>query len=105
MTTRAQVVAFHAVVSAQGADTVRMALATADAVELATELEGDEARHAGPLAVALAAYAKPDMPPSDLVKFPEAVLAWAERAKKRAADFWDAFEGEVIDGVEIIRRR
>ena len=35
----------------------------------------------------------------------EALIAWAGKAKAAREAFWDAFEGEIVDGIEIIRRR
>jgi hypothetical protein len=103
MTARDQVVAYRAALEAAGAQEIRLALPTPVAVALAKELDPAQARHPEQLAAALAQHdALPAAPSGDDV---EALAAYGTAYGAVAGAFWDAFEGQTIDGVEIIRRR
>lgn len=101
MAQRARVASYRDAVAAAGAAEIRMAMTTQDAVELAGELAAGEARHADALAAGLAALAEVGQAPTDV----EAIIEWGRKRAAAADQFWDAFEGQVVDGVEIVRRR
>jgi hypothetical protein len=101
MTKIADVNAYRDAVAKPGAEVIRMRLSTAEAVELAKSLDSASVRHPKQLAAAVADFAVTDPQPTE----PEALLSWAAREQRRATEFWSAFEGEVVQGVEIIRRR
>lgn len=101
--TRSRLAALVAAQAAIGVPLTRVPVGTKDALELATELEPHEIRHADLLPPAVAglkaALALPVLEEIDLE---------VERVKLQAdaiTAFWNAFEGQVVDGVEIIRRR
>lgn len=102
---REQLAATRAALVAMGATDVRVPLSTPAAVELARELAQGEAKHPDLLASALRAWdelaAQPAAEPDDF----EATLAKARAAGVVADVFWEAFEGQTVDGAEIIRRR
>lgn len=81
----------------------RLEYGDAEAIDLATELDLDQCRHPEALKVAVERIAA--LPPRPDNGDDDALIAWATSAKKAREAFWDAFEGEVVDGVEIIRRR
>lgn len=103
---RDRVAAFKAALAATGATEFRMPMATPDAVALAGELLTDDVTprfaHTAHVSAALAAELASAAPEEGDF---EGQLARADRIKRAAATFWDAFEGESVDGVEIIRRR
>jgi hypothetical protein len=101
--TRSSLAALVAAQAAIGVALTRAPVSTPDALTLAEELEPAEIRHAELLPPAVAelkaALALPVLEEIDLE---------VERVKRQAdaiAAFWNAFEGQVVDGVEIIRRR
>lgn len=106
MPTQRQAVAdYLAAMKLNGAQEVRLQLATDKAVGLAKELAASEHRHPEKLAAAIerfeAAVAAPDPAADDF----EGRLASVKELDEASKAFWDAFEGQVVDGVEIIRRR
>ncbi len=106
MPTQRQAVAdYLAAMKLNGAQEVRLQLATDKAVALAKELSSSELRHADKAAAAIArfeaAVARPDPAADDF----EGRLAAVKELDEASKSFWDAFEGQVVDGVEIIRRR
>lgn len=76
-------------------------LTDAEAVALAGELAGEAVRFPDLLPVRLAAVLEAGDPPADA----DLVIPWAQRKAAALAAFWDVFEGEVVDGCRIIRRR
>jgi hypothetical protein len=79
----------------------RLALTDTEGFALANEVGPENCRHAAALKAALAAQASlPPRPTDD-----DALIAWALKAKAAREAFWDAFEGEIVDGVEIVRVR
>jgi hypothetical protein len=105
MTKKREIVAaYAAAVALAGATEPRLHLATNDAAALAVELaaSGFTFRHET-AAVRAEAYliAVASDEPSDL----EAKLPWLLNIEAAARLFWDAFEGQPVDGVEIIRKR
>jgi hypothetical protein len=105
MSARTQVAAYRDAMALAGAKEIRLALATPAAVAVARELAPADARHPEQLAAALQAwdeYAALPVPGPD--EF-DATLAHAKAGGVAADVFWEAFEGQPVDGVEIIRRR
>jgi hypothetical protein len=105
MTIREQVAAYREAMTLAGAKDFRLALATPAAVAIAKALEPAEARYPEQLAAALQAWdeyaALPVPAPDDF----DAAIAHSKAAGVAAEVFWEAFEGQPVDGVEIIRRR
>jgi hypothetical protein len=85
MTIRAKLAAFAAVLGDVGAPDVVLPLSDSDALALAA-MADLEAIGPQPEGV-------------------DAVVAWAGKVQAARAKFWDAFEGETVDGVRIVRRR
>jgi hypothetical protein len=103
MTIRDKVAAYREAMAEAGAQEIRLALPTPAAVALAKELDPAQARHPEQLAAAIAQHdALQAAPSADDV---EALAAYGAAYGAVATAFWDAFEGQTIDGVEIIRRR
>jgi hypothetical protein len=103
MTIREQVAAYREAMALAGAKEIRLALATPAAVALAKEIGPTAARYPDRLVAALAQYdALPAAPAPDDV---EALASYGRAYGAASESFWDAFEGQVVDGVEIIRRR
>lgn len=107
MTQRHRIAAYVDAIRPRPGDTPRMTFGDREALDLAEELVTDGAtlrfpdalQAAIPALRAFFAETAPDA--SDSV----ALLAYAERLKRAVPAFWDAFEGEEVDGVTIIRRR
>lgn len=97
MTVKAKLAAFREL---HGADGV-LCLGHTEAVALAGEIDVSACRHPEKLSAALAQLSELDDQPTE----PDALLAWAESKRKALAAFWDAFEGEIVDGVTIIGKR
>lgn len=93
MTIRAKVAQYAAI----GA--VRAPLDDIDAMTLAVEVTPQN--HPDQVREAQAAFVELGPQPTEV----GAVVAWAKKVEAALARFWDAYEGEVVDGVEIIRRR
>lgn len=104
MSQREVLKAHHAAVAAL-AEVVRYPLATANAVFLAAECAaaGDVTfNHPEKVAEGMELFATVgDKPPQE----PEAALAYWRRYEAAAREFWDGFEGQVIDGTEVVRKR
>lgn len=101
--TRDLVKVFAAAQQFGGASHHRLPLDTDQAVELARLLEEGEARHADQLKAALVEYdelAKQEEP-----SFIDEKVKYYQAHGEVAKEFWDAFEGQEVEGVEIIRRR
>lgn len=81
----------------------RLPLGTQDAVDLATELSasGVKFRHDDKVKAAVAAWGDIGPMPEDV----EQGIYYGRKVARLASEFWDEFEGEVVEGVEIIRRR
>jgi hypothetical protein len=100
---RDRVAAFRAALVLAGAKEFRMSLDTKSAVQLATELEGEVVRHPEAVAAGLAALSSLSDPPEE--GDTEGAMRFFAELNKAAVIFWDGFEGQPVDGVEIIRRR
>jgi hypothetical protein len=110
-TKRESLATFRASALWAGAADVRIGLSTDDAVAVADEMSSEEFRHHEitiggalvPTDEVVASYkaARAIEEPKDL----EARLAWLKVVSEAADNFWHAFEGQVVDGVEIIRKR
>lgn len=98
---RARVAAYKEAVGTTGATEIRMPMSTLDALELAQELNADDLRHAEKVGNAVAEFATLPAEPAEF----EARLVHMKAMKDLTDKFWDAFEGQPVDGVEIIRRR
>ena len=108
MTERQRIAAYLDFVRPVAGDVVRMALGDREAVQLAGEMvdagiafaRAEAMENALPaLADALEAGAPADT--TDTV----ALMAYTDSLRAAVGEFWDAFEGQVCDGVTIIRRR
>ena len=93
--------AFHA--SQNGSAPPVLAMTDAEAVALVGEMKPEELRH--PEAVATAAAALAAVPAAPAGGSDEAVEAWYGAKRAASAAFWDAFHGELVDGVSVIRKR
>lgn len=102
MAVRDRVVAYAAALAGHTPE-LRMALSDDDALELARTVSEAEAREPGLLAAALGEFddAVAEGEPAGIA----ARAAYGERLGKILGRFWEAFEGQVIEGVEIVRRR
>lgn len=104
MTQRDKLTAYAAALqAAHGADVeIKYPLRTSEAIALAQELDVAGAAQAEAITVSAAAFvAAAALPATDPE---EQILAGAALAKA-ATEFWDAFEGQTVDGVTVIRRR
>lgn len=88
---------------ADQAEAPRMALSDDDALELARTVSEQDAQHPALLAAALGEFdaAVKEGEPTGLA----ARAAYGERIGKILGRFWEAFEGQPVLGVEIVRRR
>jgi hypothetical protein len=102
---RVAVKAYKTASTLGGCDIPRIALATAHAVELAEEVikEGAELRHTQTVKAAIGVYAT--LRDNPAAHGSEAEILRGSLLAKAADEFWSAFEGEPIDGVEILRKR
>lgn len=107
-TKRAAVAAYKDLVQGRGADVLRLAYGDAEALALAEELlaDGSTLRHRDLLAVRAPALraALDAQKPTDMTDT-VALTRYVDTIKGAITLFWDSFEGEVVEGVEIIRRR
>lgn len=96
-------VAAYAAAMAGDVPELRRALSDDDALELARTVTEEEARDFGGLVAALAEFdaAVEEGEPAGLA----ARALYGERVGKILGRFWDSFEGQVVEGVEIVRRR
>lgn len=102
MNVRDRVAAYAAAVDS-GAPGLRMSLSDDDALELAMSLEEGEAKNAELLATALeeiTAITDEPEPEAPAARAKYGADLWAAIGR-----FWEAFEGQVVSGVEIVRRR
>jgi hypothetical protein len=98
---RERVAAVKGALEIAGAKEFRLPMSTADAAKLAAELQPDELRHPEQVAIGLKALDEVASAPSD----PEAAIAHGVNVAAAANKFWDGFEQQIVDGVEIIRKR
>jgi len=103
MSIRERIATYRDVVKQAGAKDVRMALNTSEAVELVQELAASELRNPDKAKAAGAAFA--EMAKAEVGEGEEAVMQRAAALNDLAVKFWAEFEGETVDGVDIIRRR
>jgi len=101
MTIRTRLAAFAATLTSAGAPDLVLPLSDSDALVLATEIGAKACRFPVVVAAALADLEAIGPQPEGV----DAVVAWAGKVQAARAKFWDAFEGETVDGVRIIRRR
>ena len=103
MSARKSVTEFRDAVRRSGAAEVRMPLGDDEAIELAKEMTPAELRHPELVKTALDSVASlsSTKEPAEFEARLQHLQAHAEARKK----FWDAFEGQEVSGVEIIRRR
>ena len=109
MTQRERVSAYLEMARAQGArDEIRMAFGDEDAVELAEELLAAKA----PLNQRLKLVDGVDVlatalnrPKPANISDTVAIMEYARGLQSAVSAFWDAFEGQEVDGVTVIRRR
>lgn len=85
-----------------GAVEHRMAHTTADAMALARSLDANVLTHAEKAIAAVKSFE--ELAVSELPKEEAKLLAYLKARERARADFWDAFEGQVVNGVEIVRR-
>lgn len=103
MTTRKDVIAFRDAMVLGGAQHIRLALGTDDALALARELGEGELKFPEQTSASLKVIdalrdtAEPE-------KFEEKV-AYYKGLDDCARAFWDVFEGQEVSGVEIVRKR
>lgn len=102
MSVRERLKTYHAAVSPVASHGVHHPLSTEDAVSLAGEMQDSELRHSSLVREGAAAIKKvaKDVPPKG-----EALFQYAADLKKGADKFWEGFEGQVVDGVTVIRSR
>jgi hypothetical protein len=100
---RDRVTAYRAALASTGAKEFRMPMSTKDAIALAAELEEAEVRHPAAVVAGLAALQNIGQSPEK--DDSEGVMRFFNELSKAATIFWDGFEGQTVDGVEIIRRR
>lgn len=100
MTIRERIAAYKAAVGPTASDVLRYPLTDAEGFELATELGASNVRFPDAITAAAAKLPQGPAPEKD-----DELVAWALKRKAAADAFWDAFEGEEVDGVTIIRRR
>lgn len=106
MTIRERIAAYAAAVGPTASGELRYPLNDSDGAALAVEIGPDQCRHAaklGPARDALEAALKVAAEAKD--KDLDALIAAAGKVKTASDAFWDAFEGEQVDGVTVIRRR
>jgi hypothetical protein len=98
-----RVKAFRDMQASIGATEHRMPHTTSEAIAVASELDLATLRHAERVISAVSALAELNKQPLPVDDEPALrdLLNSRERAR---ADFWDGFQGEVIEGVEIVRR-
>ena len=93
--------AFHA--SQKGSAPPVLAMSDAEAVATVDELTEVELRHPNEV---MAAHAElKALPAAPDPSNEDALAAWFAAKSKASAAFWDAFHGELVDGVTIIRKR
>lgn len=102
---RSAVLAYRAAAALGACDTPRLALATSHAAQLAEEeiAAGGKLRH-----TPLVAAAVEDLNRLQSVKVEpgsEEAIAHGAKLAQAADAFWSHFEGEPIEGVEILRKR
>lgn len=102
-TQREAVAAFRTALESAGAKEFRLQLATDKGAALAAELSSAELRHPELATEAVAGFtaAVAEDEPAEF----EARMKWRQDLSDAADRFWEAFEGQIVDGVEIIRRR
>jgi len=83
---------------------VRIRLSDADALALIAEHGTDKLRHPDAATKATAALqAALDAPPPATTDV-SGLVAWGKAVEKAQTDFWDAIQGEPINGVEVLRK-
>lgn len=101
MTIRDKIAAYKEAVQEHASDELRMPLTTEGGVKLLSEIDPATLARPERAAVAVALLgAVGEMP-----KAIDAMLAWTKRFEAAVEALWEALEGQVIDGVTIIRRR
>jgi len=80
---------------------IRYPMTTADATVLAGELSPSDLNHPDKVSEGLVGLKTAGPPPKDDV---EAIIRWGVIVQKSVVLFWDGFSGQVVDGVEVIRR-
>lgn len=99
----ADIAAYRGALAAAGATEFRRAATTEDAIALSRELPDAALDHAERVRAAVAVW---DALTAETAPTDRAALTAHLNALARAeADFWDGFEGQSVDGVQIIRRR
>ena len=93
--------AFHA--SQNGSAPPVLAMSDAEALATVDELTPSDVRHPEVLLEAHAALKAVPAPPDP--RNEDALAAWFDAKSKASAAFWNAFHGELVDGVTIIRKR
>lgn len=99
-----RVKAFRDVLVGVGATEHRMPHTTAEAVTLAQELAPDAIRHPQALAAAITEMVKINELPKPDAGEEGALLEYLKARERGRIAFWDAFEGQSVEGVEIVRR-
>ncbi|MGE3293833.1 MAG: hypothetical protein AB7O95_20895 [Geminicoccaceae bacterium] len=103
---RERIAAYAAAVGPTASGDLRYPLNDSDGVALAAEVGASNCRHAEQIArsaPALEAALKAAAEAKD--KDLDALIAVAGKVKAASDAFWDAFEGEQVEGVTVIRRR
>lgn len=93
--------AFKAVLQDAGATEFTFPMTTKEAVVLAGELDDSVLAHAAQVRSAVDLMANfPKAPDQDELKF-----EYYKKLGEVAMDFWDGFQGTVVEGVTVIRRK
>ena len=82
---------------------LRIRLSDADALALIAEHGTDSLRHPEAAAKAAADLTAALATPAPAATDVGGLIAWSKAVEKAQTDFWDAINGEPINGVEILR--
>jgi hypothetical protein len=103
MTARERVVAFRDAMASIGAKIHVMPQRTAEAMKIAAECAAEELRHPQKVLAAVKSFealAAKEVPSGDFAR----LASYVDAMKRAEVDFWDGFEGQVVEGVTIVRR-
>lgn len=106
MSIRERIAAYKAAVGPTVSGELRYPLTDSEGVALALEVGPGKCRHSDAVGVAIEKL-KAALEATDKAKGEslDALVAAANKVADASRKFWDAFEGEDVDGVTIIRRR
>ncbi len=106
MSIRERIAAYKAAVGPTVSGELRYALTDSEGLALSLEVGPGKCRHAAAVASTAEAL-KAALEAADKAKDEnlDAFVSAANKVAEASRKFWDAFEGEEVDGVTIIRRR